>query len=187
MSSSSQAHSLDPHVVPPFPMCTSSPESHSLPPILPLPSQPTHPMQTRSKSGIVKPRRFPTLLITVTEPSTIKQALSSPPWHEAMQCEYDALMANQTWSLTALPSGRTVIGCKWVFHIKENPNGSIQKYKACLVAKGFHQRLGCDYSETFSLVVKPVTVRLILTLALTNCWSVQQIDINNTFLNGILQ
>lgn len=71
-----------------------------------------------------------------------------------------------------------------VFRINENPDRTINKYKARLVAKGFHQRQGCDYSKTFSPVVKPVKVRIILTLAISNQWAIQQIDVNNAFLNG---
>jgi len=131
-------------------------------------SHSTHPMQTRSKSRIVKPRRFPTILFTVVEPQTVKQALISPYWCQAMQAEYDALMTNHTWSLTTLPPRCSTIGCKWVFRVKENSDGTINKYKAHIVAKGYHKKFGCDYSETFSPIVKPVNIRLVLTLALTN-------------------
>jgi histone deacetylase 1/2 len=71
--------------------------------------------------------------------------------------------------------------------VKENPDGSINKYKARLVAKGFHQHAGSDFTETFSPVVKPVTVRIVLTLAVTHRWTIQQIDVNNAFLNGTLE
>jgi histone deacetylase 1/2 len=74
-----------------------------------------------------------------------------------------------------------------VFRVKENPDGTIHKYKAMLVAKGFHQQAGSDFTETFSPVVKPVTVRTVLTMAVSNKWSIQQIDVNNAFLNGILE
>ncbi|CAJ2642451.1 unnamed protein product [Trifolium pratense] len=86
-----------------------------------------------------------------------------------------------------LPPHKKAIGCKWIFRVKENPDGSVNKYKARLVAKGFLQTPGFDFTETFSPVIKPVTVRIILTLAVTYRWSVQQIDINNAFLNGLLQ
>lgn len=102
-----------------------------------------------------------------------------------MKTEFNALLHNNTWSLVPLPSNRQAIGCKWVFRVKENPDGSINKYKACLVAKGFHQQHGFDYTETFSPVVKPVTVRTVLA-AVTKQWVIQQLDINNTFLNGFL-
>lgn len=152
----------------------------------PSPPRPSHPMQTRSKSGIVKPRVFPSLLLTHVEPTSVKQALAQPEWRAAMQDEYDALLKNGTWSLVPLPPNRTAIGCKWVFRVKENPDGSVQRYKARLVAKGFHQQPGFDYTETFSPVVKPITIRILLTLVVTHNWPIQQLDVNNAFLNGIL-
>lgn len=80
-----------------------------------------------------------------------------------------------------------IIGSKWIFRIKHNYDGSIQQYKARLVAQGFHQTLGIDFHETFSPVIKPPTIRLILTLAASHNWPVLQLDINNAFLNGHLQ
>lgn len=72
------------------------------------------------------------------------------------------------------------------FKIKRNLDGSISKYKARLVAKGFHQQAGLDFSETFSSVVKPTTIRTVITISLAKGWSILQLDINNAFLNGIL-
>lgn len=82
-------------------------------------------MTTRSKSGIVLPRVNPTLLLTDTEPKTVKQALADPQWKNAMQEEYDDLQKNNTWSLVYLPPNRKAIGCKWVFRVKENYDGSV--------------------------------------------------------------
>lgn len=142
----------------------------------------THPMVTRSKIGNLKPQIF----LTHTEPSSVKQALAHPDWLEAIKAEYTALMNNNTWTLVELPPHRQAIGCKWVFRIKENLDGTINKYKARLVAKGFHQKFGFDFNETFSPMVKPVTIRIVLTLALTYGGTLQHIDINNAFLNGLL-
>ena len=86
-----------------------------------------------------------------------------------------------------LPPNRKAIGCKWVFRVKENSDGTLNKFKACLVAKGFHQVQGFDFTETFSPVIKPITIRLILTIALSYKWPIQQLDVNNVFLNGILE
>lgn len=77
-------------------------------------------------------------------------------------------MRNHTSNLVPLPPDRKPIGCKWVFQEKESADGSINDYKARLVAKGFNQVASFDFSETFSPVVKPITIRLILTLALKN-------------------
>lgn len=96
-------------------------------------------------------------------------------------------MRNQTWTLVKPSESRKPIGCKWVFRVKENSDGSLNKYKARLVAKGFHQQAGSDFTEAFSPVVKPVTVRIVLTLAVTHKWTIQQIDVNNAFLNGTLE
>jgi histone deacetylase 1/2 len=140
-------------------------------------------MVTRAKTGNLKPKVF----LSSIEPTIVKSALTDPHWLQAMQAEYKALMDNNTWSLVPLPPHRKAIGCKWIFRVKENPDGSVNKYKARLVAKGFLQTPGFDFTETFSPVIKPVTIRIILTLAVTFHWTVQQIDINNAFLNGLLQ
>ena len=104
-----------------------------------------------------------------------------------MQQKYDALMKNRTWALVPLPSNRQAIGCKWVFRVKENTDGSINKFKARLVAKGFHQVHSFDLHETFSPMVKPITIRTILTVALSHGWELFQLDVNNAFLSGLLK
>ncbi|KAK6137892.1 hypothetical protein DH2020_028350 [Rehmannia glutinosa] len=81
----------------------------------------------------------------------------------------------------------SIINNKWMFRIKYNPDGSVEKYKARVVAKGFQQVPGVDIFETYSPVVKPCTIRLILTFAVTNNWTIQQIVVNNAFLNGTLK
>ena len=83
-----------------------------------------------------------------------------------MSEEFDAHVRNGTWELAPLNSVQNIVGCKWIFRIKRIPDGSMDRYKAWLVAKGFHQRPGLDYHDTFSPVVKPTTVRLVLSLSL---------------------
>jgi hypothetical protein len=104
-----------------------------------------------------------------------------------MDVEYDALMKNKIWWLVPRKPGTNVIDCKWVYKIKKNANGSIDRYKARLVAKGFKQRYMIDYGDTFSLVVKAATIQLILSVAISNCWSMRQLDVQNTFLHGVLE
>ncbi|WVZ23101.1 hypothetical protein V8G54_001645 [Vigna mungo] len=121
------------------------------------------------------------------EPNTITQALRDPDRRSTMQAEFDTLHRNNTWELVSRSSTQNLVGCKWVFRIKRHPDGSIDRYKARLVAKGFHQCPSWDYTETFSLVVKPVTIRIVLTLAVRQGWSIRQLNVNNAFLQGTLK
>lgn len=85
-----------------------------------------------------------------------------------------------------MPLGRKVVGYKWLFKIKCNPDGTFARRKGRLVAKGCSQVPGYDFRETFSPVVKLATIRTILSIAVSMKWSVQQVDVNNAFLNGEL-
>ncbi|PNY17813.1 retrovirus-related Pol polyprotein from transposon TNT 1-94 [Trifolium pratense] len=112
--------------------------------------------------------------------------MNSPEWRSAMASEFNALIQQGTWDLVPKNHASNLIGCKWVFRVKRHPDGSIDRYKARLVAKGFHQRPGLDYDQTFSPVIKPSTVRLVLTLAIQHRWHIRQLDVNNAFLHGKL-
>jgi hypothetical protein len=78
------------------------------------------------------------------------------------------------------------VGCKWIFQVKRNADGSVNRFKVHLVAKGFHQRPGVDYKETFSPVVKPATIRVVLSVVVMSGWDLRQMDVNNAFLNDAL-
>ena len=99
------------------------------------------------------------------EPQFFHQAIKNPEWRAAMQDELAAMELNKTWSVVPLPHDKHAIGCKWVYKIKYNSNGSIERYKARLVAKGFTHQEGVDFSETFSPVAKLVTINIMLALA----------------------
>ena len=104
-----------------------------------------------------------------------------------MQHEYQALLRNHTWSLVPPPPSAHIVGCRWIYKLKYLPNGSVERHKARLVAQGFTKTPGVDYFDTFSPIVKPCTIRLILTLAVSFQWPIRQLDVENAFLNGDLQ
>ncbi|KAK9055823.1 hypothetical protein SSX86_026908 [Deinandra increscens subsp. villosa] len=194
-----QAQPIDsPPTTPP----SSSSTSVSSPSISPIPTPPppppplnSHPMQTRAKSGIFKPKYKANFvhssplhqaLFSSSDPKTVTSALKREEWKEAMRTELQALHKNKTWSLVPRPTNRNIVGCKWLFRTKYRSDGSIDRHKARLVAQGFSQVPGVDFSHTFSPVVKAATVRIVLTLAVTNKWHMHQLDVNNAFLHGKL-
>ena len=121
------------------------------------------------------------------DPFTYLEALHSPEaaqWVQAMTEEINSLRESKTWELVRLPDGRQAIECKWVFKTKYLPNGNIDKFKARLVAKGYTQKVGIDYSETFSPVVKFETVRIVMAISAADDLEIIQFDIKTAFLNG---
>ncbi|WVZ86115.1 hypothetical protein U9M48_032949 [Paspalum notatum var. saurae] len=147
------------------------------------------PMVTRRVAGVLRPAA----LSTAAEeprispvPSSVRDALADPHWRRAMEEEYAALLANQTWDLVPRPPGGNVVTGKWIWTHKRRADGTLDRYKARWVLRGFTQRPGVDYDETFSPVVKPATVRTVLSLALSRSWPVHQLNVKNAFLHGTL-
>ncbi|GAB2283691.1 hypothetical protein Dimus_039619 [Dionaea muscipula] len=100
--------------------------------------------------------------------------------------EYQALLNNHTWTLVPFHPSMNVVGFKWVYQLKLKADRTIERYKARLVAKDYNLRSRCDFTETFSLVVKHGTVRLILSLVVCLGWPLRQLDVTNAFLHGDL-
>lgn len=125
--------------------------------------------------------------VNADENPSVGEAFGNPNWKGAMDVEYNALQHNKTWHLVPRPKGKNIIGCKWVYKIKRKADGSIDRYKARLVAKGFKQRYRIDYEDTFSPVVKAATIRLVLSLAVSQGWSLRQLDVQNAILHGVLE
>ena len=128
-------------------------------------------------------------LTSVIEPRSMEEAMSSDcskEWKAAADAEYESLILNDTWELTELPPGRKPVGCKWIFRLKYGSSGNIERFKGRVVAKGYSQKYGIDYDETFSPVVRFSSVRTLLAYAVENDMMIHQMDVNTAFLNGSL-
>src|SRR5438128_3723336 len=123
-------------------------------------------------------------------PSSIFEAYASPDadyWKEVVHSEMDSILANGTWEITDRPYGCKPVGCKWVFKKKLRPDGTIEKYKARHVAKGYTQKEGEDFFDTYSPVARLTTIRVLLSLATSHGLIVHQMDVKTAFLNGELE
>lgn len=123
------------------------------------------------------------------EPQTWKEMVESPEkdlWMKAAKEEMDSLTKMQTWELVPRTAIMSIVKSKWIFKIKYDGNGNVERYKARLVAKGFTQKHGIDYQETFSPVVRFETIRYLFAIAANRNWNVQQMDVKTAFLNGEL-
>jgi hypothetical protein len=124
------------------------------------------------------------------EPKTLKEAMSGPhakEWKKALDLEYNALLERQTWELTELPPGRRAVGVKWVFKVKTNAAGELEKFKARLVAKGYSQVKGIDFNDTYAPVSRFTTFCTLMAIAAAESMHVKQLDVKNAFLYGDLE
>ena len=129
---------------------------------------PRHSTQVRSVLTYLLDYHCYTALATLHEPHTYREASIDPLWQITMKEELDALSKNHTWDLVTLPPRKSVIGCKWIYKIKTRSNGSIERYKTRLIAKGFTQEYEIDYEETFALVARISSFRALLVVAATS-------------------
>jgi len=120
-------------------------------------------------------------------PTNYRSALADANWRAAMMDEYQALVDNNTWQLVPRPPGANIVTGKWIFRHKFHADGSLARHKARWVVRGFSQREGVDYDETFSPVVKPATIRSVLSIAASRTWPIHQLDVKNAFLHGHLE
>jgi histone deacetylase 1/2 len=146
-------------------------------------------MVTRARAGIFKPN--PRYALTSTSPVTavpqsVRAALRNTHWRTAMQQEFDALLRNKTWTLVPRPRDARVLSGKWVWKNKTGADGTFERCKARWVVRGDRQQPGVDFDETFSPVVKPATIRTVLSIIASRQWPAHQLDVSNAFLHGNL-
>ena len=128
-----------------------------------------------------------TQVMNVVEPINYEHTKDHREWRNAMNEEYESIMKNETWELTELLENKVPIGCKWLYKTKFNADGNIDKYKAILVAKGYSQKEGIDYEDTFAPIAKLNTIRIMIALATQHNWKIHQLDVKYAFLNGDLK
>ena len=120
-------------------------------------------------------------------PKTYNQAVRSPEadmWKDAMDEEMQSLRENQTFELVELPEGKTTVGGRWVYAVKEAPNDGGDLYKARFVAKGFSQTEGIDYFSTFAPTARLSTIRLVIQIAVNCDYIIHQMDVKSAYLNA---
>jgi hypothetical protein len=121
------------------------------------------------------------------EATCFEEAIQKKEWEDAMKEEYKSIIKNDVWEIVPIPKGKDVVSSKWLFKIKHAADGSIEKYKARFVARGFSQKEGIDYEETFAHVAGYTSIRTIIALAAKMKWKLYQMDMKTTFLNGIIE
>lgn len=124
-----------------------------------------------------------------TDPNSYREAMKRSDkrlWRQAMQEEIDSLLENKVWVLVDRPRGANIVTNRWVLRIKRKPSGEIERYRARLVARGFSQKEGIDYNETYAPVVNTTSVRLLLAHAAVEKLRIAQFDVKTAFLYGSL-
>jgi Reverse transcriptase (RNA-dependent DNA polymerase) len=195
----------------PLSPATSTPETPSLSldleytgDMIPLPSPPS-PMSLRRTShsnARIPPDRYgfphditqfvsysnisPTHGTFIASLDSVTLPKKDPKWKAAMLEELRALDKNKTWKLVSLPLDKKTVECKWVFIVKWNLEGKVERYKARLVAKGYSQTYDIDYDETFASMTNMSTMRTLISMTVNSGWKLHQLDVKNVFLYGDL-
>ena len=133
---------------------------------------------------------FMTYLLKQGDSQTYKEAVTShdgPIWKEAIKSEIDSILQNHTWELVDLPHGSKPLGCKWDFKKKMKTDGTIDKYKAKLIIKGYKQQKGVEYFDSYSPVSRITSIIMMLAIASMRNLAVHQMDVKTIFINGDLE
>jgi hypothetical protein len=121
------------------------------------------------------------------ELSTFEEATGRQVWRDAMMEEYNSIMKNDVWEVVPRPEGKSVVISGWLDKLKHVADGSIEKYKARFVARGFSQVKGVDYDETFAPVARYTSIRAVISIATKMGWKIHQMDVKTAFLNGLIE
>ena len=121
------------------------------------------------------------------EPTFFKALIQKKEWMDAMTEEYWSIIKNDVWEVVPRPKNKDVVSSKWIYKIKHAADESIEKHKARFVARGFSQKEGIDYKETFSPVARYTSIRTIISLTTKMKWKLHQMDVKTTFLNGVIK
>ena len=120
------------------------------------------------------------------EPTTFEEASQKKQWKEAMIEEHQSIMKNDIWEIVPRPKEKSLVTSKWVYKIKHSVDKSVDKYKARFVARGFSQKEGEYYDETFSPIARYTSIRDIMSL-IASRWILNQMDVKTTFLNRVIK
>jgi transposase InsO family protein len=121
------------------------------------------------------------------EPTCFEEAIQRKEWTDATTEKYQSIMKNEVWEIVPRPKNKDVVSSRWLFKIKDAVDGSIEKYKARFVARGFSQKEGIDYEETFAPMARYTLIRTIIALAAKMKWKLHQMDVKTAFLNGVIE
>jgi transposase InsO family protein len=148
-------------------------------------SEKRYPTRTRAPSSRLKD--FWTMVSELMEePLTYDEAIKDEGWSEAMNKEIESIIKNQTWEVVDRPADKVPITGMWIYKIKREADGKVKKLKARIVARGFQQTQGIDYTDIFVPVVRWLTIKLVLVLAAKFRWKLRQMDVITAFFNGVL-
>ena len=141
------------------------------------------------KARSIRPQKYSGLMsqLISAEASSYEEAASRQVWVDAMIEEYSSIMKNDVWEVVPRPTGKSMVTSRWLYKIKHVVDGSVEKYKSIFVARGFTQKEGIGYDETFAPIARYTTIRTIISLAAVFGWKLHQMDVQMTFLNGKIE
>ena len=147
--------------------------------------------EPRRSNRVRKPSKkgFVLMALLTKDPKSVKEALSGPnaaEWRSAMQNEIDQLIENGTWELVDIPIGTNIVSHRWVFRVKFDSEGEIEKFNARLVARGFSQQFGFDFTDTYSPVIRMSVVRFILIMAVLCGQNVFHSDVPQAYVRALI-